>query len=578
MFGGVLNRLLSTATDDVIAAAAARKMGSSASKSVLGDLIPAAAETMTTPKPFSARFGRSTGNAGIDNRITDIVTMSPDEYLKQAFEATDGRLGGNYDSWMASNAVEPATTKMYSEAMKRGDEFPLPYIDNALGSQDGRNRALAVKMAGGKEMPVGVIPEMTDDQALKYYTDQLENATSSYTKFNYQKKVDALQKKLNPQPQQRTANLLATHNISPEKLRFANETGGLAMPSLGVVRPNAGVIDGYGDITLVGGKQLVDPRMPGNGGRVSPNDMYSPRYPQVEATMNEQYRNDVMRGRLEAAGIPTWKIDDLDLNEMEYSSMLEDLYGFEKGIDNKALRGKELDVMRSSDDYNSFLEDLRQNLIADHKFSVWNPSTGKSKLYDMTADNALKIMRKQQAMGGEGFNYGLGNIRAKTATPFNDIDEIIAAENRLVSGKEFEKIKETTQKDFDDILDEMWKLREDPDSFHNADAITESISDYYSGLTDAFDYGYKTKPSSAVLKKLDDLRDRLKVLETEYFEAKPNRVVGLNEFNAAVLPNNVDAATRELLQKAGITKLVDYDPAVENARQLALQQLQELMF
>lgn len=380
------------------------------------------------------------------------------------------------------------------------------------------------------------------------------------------------------QVQQRAPRLMATHNLNARGLRFADETGGLAMPSLGIVRPDAGVLDGFGDITLVGSKKLVDPRMPGNGGRVMPNDMYSPRYPQVEAQMNNQYRDDVMRGRFEAAGIPSWKIDDMDLDQLEYNSILEDLYGFENKIDNKSLRGADIDAFRNSEGFKSFLADINDNLVAGRKFSVWNGDTGKSKLYDLTADNALKIMRKQLAAGGEGFNYGLGNIRATSSMPFSSIDDIIAAENRLVSGKDFEGIKEATQKQFDELLDEMWKLRDDPDSWSNADAITESISDYYKGLDDAFDYGYKVKPDAKMLKKLDDLRDKLANMETEYFEAKPNRVVGLNEFNAAVVPNNVDATVRDILTRNGITNLIDYDPAVENARQLALQQLQELMF
>lgn len=144
---------------------------------------------------FSPRFKRQTGNPDVDARISEVVDMSPDEYLQKAFEATDGRLGGNYDSWLASNAVDPATTKSYAEAMRKGDEFPMAYIDNAFGSQDGRNRALAVKMAGGKSMPVGVVPEMTTEQATKYYTDLLNNSTSDYSRMVYQRKLDGLSKK-----------------------------------------------------------------------------------------------------------------------------------------------------------------------------------------------------------------------------------------------------------------------------------------------------------------------------------------------------------------------------------------------
>lgn len=168
------------------------------SGSVLGNLlggVPEQAVKQAAPK-FSARFGSSTGDATIDSRIKSVVNMSPDDYLKQAFDATDGRLGGSYDSWLNSNAQDINTTRSYAEAMKRGDEFPMAYIDNAFGSQDGRNRALAVKMAGGDQMPVGLIPDMTDQEALAYYTDRLAASQSKYSSMTYQKKIDSINDRL----------------------------------------------------------------------------------------------------------------------------------------------------------------------------------------------------------------------------------------------------------------------------------------------------------------------------------------------------------------------------------------------
>lgn len=165
---------------------------------ILGNLLGDASGKIvrkSAPK-FMAKFGKSTGDAAIDARIKSVVNMSPDDYLKQAFEATDGRLGGEYSSWLNSNAQDITTTQGYADAMKRGDEFPLAYIDNALGSQDGRNRALAVKMAGGDTMPVGIIPEMTDQEALQHYTRLLDNAQSKYSAFTYQKKIDDIKERL----------------------------------------------------------------------------------------------------------------------------------------------------------------------------------------------------------------------------------------------------------------------------------------------------------------------------------------------------------------------------------------------
>lgn len=52
--------------------------------------------------------------------------------------------------------------------------------------------------------------------------------------------------------------LSALHNLSSENLLFADELGGIAAPSVGVVRDDMG-IEGYGEITLIGNENLGDP-------------------------------------------------------------------------------------------------------------------------------------------------------------------------------------------------------------------------------------------------------------------------------------------------------------------------------
>lgn len=69
--------------------------------------------------------------------------------------------------------------------------------------------------------------------------------------------------------------LTAVHNLSAENLIFADEMGGLAVPSIGVVSEQAGGVEGFGEITLLGTKGLADPsREP-----VFSVDAYSARFP-----------------------------------------------------------------------------------------------------------------------------------------------------------------------------------------------------------------------------------------------------------------------------------------------------------
>ena len=58
--------------------------------------------------------------------------------------------------------------------------------------------------------------------------------------------------------QDSTDRLSVLHSLSTDNLLFADEMGGLAVPSLAVV-PDGQAMEGYGDITLIGTKDLADP-------------------------------------------------------------------------------------------------------------------------------------------------------------------------------------------------------------------------------------------------------------------------------------------------------------------------------
>lgn len=136
-------------------------------------------------------FHRSTGDSNIDAKIKNIIMMSPDEYLKQAYSATDERLGGSFEGWMASNERTKEDVVRYADAMKNGDVFPMPWIDYDAGSQDGRNRALAAKLLGMEEIPVGIIPQKEPDERIAEIVKELETA-KGYKKFRLESELQRL--------------------------------------------------------------------------------------------------------------------------------------------------------------------------------------------------------------------------------------------------------------------------------------------------------------------------------------------------------------------------------------------------
>lgn len=72
--------------------------------------------------------------------------------------------------------------------------------------------------------------------------------------------------------------LAAQHNMTADNLRFADELGGIAAPSVGVVTEQEGGLEGFGEISLIGNRSLVDPqREP-----VFSSDAYSQTFPRPE--------------------------------------------------------------------------------------------------------------------------------------------------------------------------------------------------------------------------------------------------------------------------------------------------------
>lgn len=71
--------------------------------------------------------------------------------------------------------------------------------------------------------------------------------------------------------------LLAIHNISGENILNVAKLGGLAVPSIGVTRPDA-IYTGFGEVSLIGTKELADPRR----NPIFNADAYTVRFPQPE--------------------------------------------------------------------------------------------------------------------------------------------------------------------------------------------------------------------------------------------------------------------------------------------------------
>lgn len=98
--------------------------------------------------------------------------MTPDEYLEQSARA----MGKNTPEEIASWAKTPmGDVNKYTEAMRKGDKFPMPWINQVTGSQEGRSRALAAKQLGMEEIPVAVATTPQQARLIDEVTEAITN-------------------------------------------------------------------------------------------------------------------------------------------------------------------------------------------------------------------------------------------------------------------------------------------------------------------------------------------------------------------------------------------------------------------
>lgn len=383
-------------------------------------------------------------------------------------------------------------------------------------------------------------------------------------------------------------NLIVAHNLSERSLLFTDKLGGLAMPSLAITTKDSG-FDGYGEITLLADKALAQPS---GKNPVTDADMYSPRYPsatykvdekhaqkyhtKVLNTWNENYSLDYFEKWQSPDSIYSFisNIEDSGVSYLENNEMVMARFLEENGIvlpkDPKELKP----LLRSdkySNDFAAYVENDVLPNIADLKLFKGRTNSGKKQYADYTLENTIKKM-KSQMKEGEGFNYGAGTLRSKAAKKFRTIKEIQSARGQITTKEAIKEKKEEMSARLADLATDYQYTYKYSGRFGYLDEFTSAVAEGIQkhNLKRALEeYGFDITESEADLQPIVDYVEELRTMPTEYFEAKPQRAVGLNEFSVAVVPSGISTKAREVLKKNGL-KIVEYDSSDKTARQKAI--------
>jgi hypothetical protein len=164
-------------------------------------------------------------------------------------------------------------------------------------------------------------------------------------------------------------NLYVGHNLSESNLMHVDELGALAAPSLAVARTEFG-FDGFGEITLVAGPELLESRKV----KAFDADVYSPRHPRATYTISRTSYESFVKSLGETFGLSIPDADGLSskgAQEILYSEGAKLVYLRESGKEPKTKsRNPSLAVRRIASLEGTKWEKLRspevQKLAAAH--------------------------------------------------------------------------------------------------------------------------------------------------------------------------------------------------------------------
>ena len=364
--------------------------------------------------------------------------------------------------------------------------------------------------------------------------------------------------------------LIVQHNLTASNLMKADKLGGLPVPSLAISRA-ANPMDNFGEITLIAPKEFANPSAKNPVFRA---DAYTARFPNIDFQFDPKSAKGLqafMGDVLEAVPDGQRKLGSLmdDWKNRQYSDLLRAKFLQERGelpdpkqFENPYLFqgavNKRIDSLGPEyADWTAGLDDRLKDAGVNIKERIFKGFTysGDRRYAAATLDNIVKEMKG--GAGSEGFNYGVGNLRAVATPRFRTLAQVKAARGKLVDGKKMDEIKQQAQDAYVDILERMRGVNE---RYSAEDALLEFAE---SKRISTLDRIYDGKMPDDLKADIGIFLQKIQELPTEYFELKPQRAVTLDEFRGAIIPKDTPQSARDVLNKAGITEVYEYSTPEE---------------
>lgn len=226
-------------------------------------------------------------------------------------------------------------------------------------------------------------------------------------------------------------------------------------------------------------------------------------------------------------------------------------------------------------EYSLWVQEKYKNLYGSQYF--FN-SRGTKKAYNL--ENIMEYMTGR-VRGEESFFYGAGSVRSKIAKKLTTIQEMRQNKDMIQPDVDIEGVKDGFQNELAELLGEIADTLPQGARFSGIDGM-EYIGSEVSKVGATFTrtkvsnalskLGIDTEANSSLVDKTYDFLKRLQNAPTEYFEAKPQRVVDIGEFKGAVVNQYESPSVVQALRDKGLVVRV-YDETIPEDRRLKVEEL-----
>lgn len=218
------------------------------------------------------------------------------------------------------------------------------------------------------------------------------------------------------------------------------------------------------------------------------------------------------------------------------------------------------------DDYIKWQENKLDEFGTKNRIFRGYTKDGFRKYVPETLENVSKAMNEEANGQTNGSEYtSFGSFIAKLASRVDSTDEMRANKDKLSSNKDKEEFYEKWSEVYYDLAKFLYN-----DVFYGEQRLHDIVLQFDPKKYAKKEYGITLTPT--FMKKLDALKNAVQTeLKSAYFETKYNRPLRLNEFAAAVVPDNLGEDVRKGIENAGLP-MYNYDPNKEGDRRRAFNE------